>query len=99
MNANKKLEFETWFENQSPQVRKAVKKCPPEPCYKIKGLEGHYKIRSYVDEPGGICVVLVHGRDSTMPGMGVFGIKIEELKKCGCGAWKAAGGGVNDGTL
>jgi hypothetical protein len=78
---------QTWLSTRPEIIRELFAKCPPWNCYRSKemGTAAHYSIAAY-DENGTVRVI--HGRDSFLPGVSVFGVKPETLVACGCGAFK-----------
>ena len=84
---NRDEEFEAWLATRPPAVAAAVRAHPPESCYRMSGSAGHYMIYSYGEPANGgpITVTLIHGTDSTLPGVSVFGIDPSTLTPCGCG--------------
>ena len=55
-------------------------------CYQsTSDLGGHYRIQSYGSDGS---LVLIHGADSTLPGMQVFGAESAETIPCNCGRWQ-----------
>src|SRR5262245_49869329 len=63
---------------------------PVEMCYRITGDQGgHYRIiRFGADTNGEITAEVVHGRDSRLAGLAVFGVSLDHLVRCDCGKWK-----------
>lgn len=80
--------WELWLSERPAQVVELARKLPPWNCYRLRvkngNLRGHYMIHSY-NENG--TVTLTHGRDSFLPGVGVFGVKPDEVVPCGCRRW------------
>lgn len=78
-------------------VQEVAFRVPPDSCYRGEG-KAHYRIHAY-DEPaeGPIKVTLrvIHGADSSLPGMTVFGKDPDSLIPCGCGKWEPVDGWVN----
>jgi hypothetical protein len=61
----------------------------PATCYRMKGNDGHYRIKGLdADADGHVTVQLIHGRDSYMPGVFVYGVETDELQRCACGRWE-----------
>lgn len=57
-------------------------------CYRsTENPRYHYIIYSYFND---LTVTLVHGADSTLPGVGTFGQPYAQLRHCGCGRWRHA---------
>jgi hypothetical protein len=80
--------LKAWIKTLPKKVQKVANEYPGDTCY-IKD-RGHYKIRSYDEEKdGSVSLQLIHGRDSFLPGVVVFGIKPAGLLKCKCGRWKS----------
>lgn len=63
-------------------------------CYTMPkdGGKGHYKALEYKIQGKGknrqITVLILHGKDSFLPGVAVFGVPFEDLKPCGCGKFR-----------
>jgi hypothetical protein len=60
-------------------------------CYRsTKNPNWHFTIHSYdgPDDAGAVTVTLVHGRDSSSPGVGTFGQDPAQLIACDCGHWE-----------
>lgn len=78
-----------WLAERPAAVQEAIAKAPPWiPCYGMKDSEGHYQIHSYDENAGQpVTLKLVHGSDSTAPGVAVFGISPDDMIPCGCGGW------------
>lgn len=67
----------------------AIDRCPPQ-CCRLKDSRGHYLPQSYGEGADGrVYVTLAHGRDSTLPGVAVFGIDPEDTTPCNCGKWES----------
>lgn len=85
----KRAEYEAWLAKRPEAIRALVRRCPPMQCYRMHANRGHYWIVSYsVNANGHATMTLAHGRDSYMPGVGVFGIRASAVKPCGCGKWE-----------
>jgi hypothetical protein len=85
-----KEDFETCLAGASDSIQETARKYPAYQCYRsTKNARCHYLIGTYYapQEGGAIRVVLVHGRDSTLPGVKTFGEEPEQLVVCNCGAW------------
>lgn len=88
-------ELEEWLAKLPPRVAEVARKYPPTTCYRSTKHAGwHYRIHSY-EEPvlptnpdAPITLKLVHGRDSTLPGICAFGMEYDHLVKCDCGKWE-----------
>ncbi len=85
-----------WFEKLPPESQACVLKYPPELCYRYEE-RGHYRVVSYGTPINGapegtlpVALRMVHGTDSFMPGLGVFGCDPAKLTPCGCGHWAPA---------
>lgn len=78
-----------WINSRPSTVKAVIEKCPPFGCYKSTENKGHYEIYSY-EEHGGdpITIKIVHGKDSYLPGITVFGVNPNTLVKCDCGEWE-----------
>ena len=81
-------ELEDWLATRPPAVAAVARRFPPTTCYRSTENRGHYLIGSY-EEPkcGGVTVKLIHGADSFLPGIVVFGVDPETLISCDCGEW------------
>ena len=78
-----------WFDSRPKRVQEIILRYPPS-CYRSTENPGHYLIYSY-DEPlddGPITVTVIHGRDSFLPGVTVFGVSLNSLLWCDCGNWE-----------
>lgn len=82
-------QFEAWLAER-PAIAEVARAHSPFHCYRLKdhNPKGHYSIHAYDELEDGVALTLRHGRDSTLPGVGVFGIKPEELIVCDCGKWE-----------
>lgn len=81
--------FQEWVAARPPLVRDAIKRFDPRVCYHAIDNAGHYTIYSFEEhgeEP--VTVSLIHGQDSYLPGIRVFGVSLETIKRCGCGMWE-----------
>lgn len=58
-------------------------------CYRsTENPRFHYTIYSLSEHPDGtVSATLVHGTDSTLPGVRTFGQPLAQLIPCQCGAW------------
>ena len=71
------------------RLREAVEKYPPDTCYRDKDNDGHYILTNTdISYEGTITVCILHGRDSYLPGVLVFGVPPTELVRCDCGKWE-----------
>jgi hypothetical protein len=98
----KYAEFLAWLETLPAAVRDLALKYPAVNehaagehdnllCYRSnKNPLYHYTIRSYDDDKprGVVTVTLIHGSDSTLPGVATFGQDPAQLLPCGCGRWE-----------
>lgn len=82
-----------------PHVAAVMQRVPPTTCYRLvrQSSSGHYWIHSFSEgldadgkPTGAVKLILGHGADSFLPGMGVRGIDPSELVECGCGKWEPA---------
>lgn len=74
-----------------PHIRAVAEKYPMTRCYRsTQNQRFHYKIHSYDGYgPGSpVTVTLVHGADSTLPGVGAIGQPPDQLIACDCGNWR-----------
>jgi hypothetical protein len=80
--------LKAWIKTLPKKVQKVANKYPGDTCYRKDG--GHYRIRSYDEEKdGSVSLQLIHGRDSFLPGVIVFGINPSDLLiQCNCGKWE-----------
>lgn len=87
--------LEEWIEARPPAVREVCKRLPPRACLRRRDTKAHhYRILSYGEHPdGSVTLKLLHGSDSILPGLAVFGVDPAELEVCGCGSWESAGAG------
>jgi hypothetical protein len=85
MDEEERIAFDLWLEGRPPIIQKMAKLCPPN-CYRGE-RRGHYRLYSY-NENG--TVTLLHGKDSFLPGIVVFGVDPATLVACGCGKWDEA---------
>ena len=92
--ATKKLtaeELEAWCAGLPAHVAEVVRKYPPDRCYRsTQNPRFHYVIYSYEENAPSTVVTLklVHGADSTLPGIATFGQPVDQLLPCDCGKWK-----------
>jgi hypothetical protein len=85
-------EFEDWCAECPPEMQATARKWHPFTCYRdAENPNTHYVIASYGLMPPGdrkaVLVTVLHGADSTLPGVSVFGVQVEHLKPCGCTKW------------
>lgn len=83
--------LEKWCAARPPRVAELARRFPPWNCYRSKeNPRMHYTIYS-IGEPkepdGPMTLTLVHGADSTLPGVSTFGHP-EQLIVCNCGHWQ-----------
>lgn len=81
------MEKDGWDE----AARAVARRYPPWRCYRsMENPHYHYAIASYDhdQETGGITLLLVHGSDSTLPGVKTFGQAWSQLLPCNCGKWE-----------
>lgn len=58
-------------------------------CYRsTQNVLYHYTLYAYDEGPAGVTVRLIHGADSTLPGVMTFGQPLDQLVPCDCGRWK-----------
>lgn len=68
-----------WIESRPKKVQNAIKRYPPEFCYRSKRLKlAHYRLYSYDENRKGEVktVKVIHLDDSFLPGYMVFGVKL-----------------------
>jgi len=71
-----------------PRLQAAIDEYPADTCYKQVGGR-HYVITEYsLMDDGSVTVQIVHGSDSTLPGVSAFGCSPGELERCDCGLWE-----------
>jgi hypothetical protein len=88
-----------WLDERPERVAAVARRYPPltetvRPlCYRsTEDPRYHYTILSYGeptdsdDKP--VTMTLIHGHDSTLPGVATFGQDPSQLIACGCGQWK-----------
>jgi len=91
MEKSKLETLEDFYSSMPKETAEVARLYPPDTCYRsVENPKHHYTISSYfdTDENGLVTVTLVHGSDSTLPGIGTFGQDPRQLIKCGCGNWK-----------
>lgn len=83
-------EMEAWCAQLPDFVAAVARKYPPDRCYRsTQNPRFHYVIGSYEENAGNVCTLkLVHGRDSTLPGVATFGQPPDQLIECDCGKWE-----------
>lgn len=88
-------EYEAWVNEQPPHVQAIARKYPMRRdgkvvCYRsTQHPRMHYAIYSISEHGDGPCTLtLIHGADSTLPGISTFGQPPEQLVECGCGRWQ-----------
>ncbi len=75
-------ELEAWLVGRPQAIREMAEKWPPWTCYRSTLGPYHYIIMSYGDDG---TVRLVHGMDSTGPGLVTYGQDPRQLVTCDCG--------------
>lgn len=83
--------LEEWCHGRPAQIAAAAHKFPPFFCYRAKdNPRQHYIIHSFTEEGVGkpVRCQIIHGADSTLPGVQVFGVDPESLVLCGCERWQ-----------
>jgi hypothetical protein len=69
-------------------------------CYRIKDGLGHYKLVAFeepeLDLDRGVTAIMMHGKDSTMPGEIVHKVPFTYLIICNCGFWEVTRFHVED---
>jgi hypothetical protein len=93
----RRARFEAWIASRPARVQAVIRAYPAidedgEPvCYRMTtNATAHMTIRSY-DEPKDdmpVTLTIIHGRDSSLPGVATFGQPPEVLVPCGCGKWR-----------
>jgi hypothetical protein len=88
MDNRKKRIWNKWLASRPAKVAKVARIINAFSCYKIDG-GGHYRPNSYGEgTKGKVYISMVHGRDSFLPGVIVFGVRPGEVTECGCGRWR-----------
>lgn len=85
-----KEDFERCLAGSPDNIKEAARQYPAYQCYRsADNNRQHYLIGTYYtpEEGGAIRVVLIHGSDSTLPGIKSFGEDPAQLVPCNCGAW------------
>lgn len=90
--------FLEWAATRPERIAEVARKYPPTRCYRsTQNPLFHYTLRSFSEPTDGkgnplldhpITCTLVHGSDSTLPGVATFGQDPEQLIDCCCGNWK-----------
>jgi hypothetical protein len=86
--------FEVYVQAQpAPFAERARAEFPgPADCYRIKDDDGHYMLVGFEEpEPDtdrGVTAIMVHGKDSTLPGEIVHKVPFTALVICDCGVWE-----------
>lgn len=80
-------QFQLWLADRPQVIRDMAKRMPPNTCYRQRDGNpmGHYTLYSYSEDG---TVSLVHGADSFLPGVMVFGVREDACVRCDCGNWK-----------
>lgn len=88
-SAEERAALDEWLEDRPQVIQEMARKYPPWHCYRHppSGPHGHYVIYSYAENGS---VTLIHGSDSFLPAMQVFGIPADDLVVCDCGQWRNA---------
>lgn len=85
--------FDAWLVDMPPAVQVVALRFPPD-CYRDPTRKAtHYALMSYNEQPGrggDVTLSLIHGADSALPGVTVFGVVPQTLVRCGCGKWRCA---------
>jgi hypothetical protein len=93
-------QWDDWVAALPEAVREVALRFPMTSCVRMRDNHGHYRVIAYANPkhtpemliaglpPGPVLMTLAHGRDSYLPGLGVFGITADELELCGCGKWQ-----------
>ncbi len=90
-------QWDAWLLRRPPAIADAARRYPGwkdgrQCCYRShQNARYHYTLYSYSeDRHGRVTCTLVHGADSTLPGVGTFGQPLEQLVPCDCGQWAPA---------
>jgi len=84
------LQYERWLSTlDDPEIEKAARKWPLLWCYRsTNNPQWHLHIDGFGREQDGrVTCMLIHGSDSTLPGVGTFGQDPKQLIPCKCGKW------------
>lgn len=87
-------EYEEFLANLNPEVREVATKYPllrdgKLACYRSSvAPELHFAIITYEPRDRGVEITIVHGRDSTLPGMVIATFNYAHLNPCDCGSWE-----------
>jgi len=102
--------FEVYIQSlPGPVAEKASLEFPgPADCYRIKDDPGHYMLVGFeepeLDIDQGVTAIMVHGRDSNIPGEILHKVPFTRLVICNCGVWEVTrfdlhdSNGSNDDT-
>lgn len=86
---DKQAKFEAWIASRPPLVQAAIRAYDPLVCYRSSENRGHYVIYSFEEHGENLVTVsLIHGTDSYLPGVRVFGVSLVTLQRCACGQWE-----------
>ena len=93
MTPEQEQALEEFLQELPEDTQRIARIYPPTICYKSKqSPRYHYMILSYSDKPegpdGAVTVTLIHGADSSLPGVATFGQEPEQLIVCDCGKWE-----------
>ncbi len=74
----------------TPRMAEMLRRFPQDGCYHMKRFPGSHflfgELREYAD--GQMTLTLIHARDSTLPGVAIWGIDMGDVSRCGCGQAK-----------
>lgn len=90
--------LDAWLAAMPPHVALIVRAMPPCDANKVpvcyRGKDNplqHYVIVAYTEHgDADVMLKVIHGADSTLPGLGVFGVEPDSLVHCGCGRYQPA---------
>jgi hypothetical protein len=91
LSDDEKQDLAEWVESLPPALRTIAARYPMTSCYRHQeDPRWHYVIKGYDlhKETGVVSLQLVHGRDSSSPGIMTFGQPYEPLIPCNCGNWE-----------
>jgi len=91
-------EFRAWvadpLQQSEPRIVEITQRYTPLVCYRgVQNTLQHYALHAYEvpkDPSKPVTFVLLHGADSMLPGVSVFGVSPEEIVVCACSKWRHA---------
>jgi hypothetical protein len=89
--------YDAWVARSAPEIAAAATLYPQytdgKPlCWRsTERPDHHFLLYSFqIADDGEVLGMLVHGRDSSLPGAGAYGQPLKQLIRCGCGQWQWA---------